>query len=100
MGGGTSDHRPRSCPSWCLPSAARAGAWSAMKQSASAATERAPAKILLWLALTRGNMAQFADIADFIDHNPEWPAQDVLRQRAEEAMEGVPDAVLQPYFQK
>ena len=80
--------------------AARAGAWSAMKQSASAATERAPAKILLWLELTRGNMAQFADIADFIDHNPEWPAQDVLRQRAEEAMEGVPDAVLQPYFQK
>src|SRR5258708_32049284 len=80
--------------------AARARAWSAMKRSAAAATERAPAKILLWLELTRGNLARFADIADFIDHNPEWPAQDVLRHRAEEAMEDVPDAVLQPYFQK
>src|SRR6266404_1766523 len=80
--------------------AARAGAWSAMKRSAAAATERAPAKILLWQELTRGNMAQFADIEDFIDHNPEWPAQDVLRHRAEEAMVGVPDAVLQSYFQK
>ena len=66
--------------------AARAGAWSAMKRSAAAATERAPAKVLLWLELTHGNMARFADIADFIDHNPEWPAQDVLRHRAEEAM--------------
>jgi soluble lytic murein transglycosylase len=79
---------------------AEARDWSAMKRSAAAATERAPAKILLRLELTRGNMARFADIADFIDHDPEWPAQDVLRHRAEEAMEDVPDAVLQPYFQK
>src|SRR5258708_52632 len=58
--------------------AARARAWSAMKRSAAAATERAPAKILLCLELTRANLARFADIAHFIDHPPPRPPQHLL----------------------
>jgi soluble lytic murein transglycosylase len=80
--------------------AARAGDWPAMERSAATAKERAPAKILLWLELTRGDTARFGDIADFIAQNPDWPAQEALRRRAEEAMADVPDAVLQSYFQK
>jgi soluble lytic murein transglycosylase len=80
--------------------AARAHDWSAMERDAAAAQERVPSKILLWLELTQGDTARFADIADFIDQNPEWPAQDVLRQRAEAAMKDVPDAVLLTYFRK
>ena len=55
-------------------------------------------KLALWLALTRGGTASFSDIAAFIAANPDWPAQTALRARAEEALAGVPDAVVRDWF--
>jgi soluble lytic murein transglycosylase len=79
---------------------ARANNWPAARQLAARASEKLPAKTLLWLELTRSNTAAFADIVTFADNNPDWPLQGVLRERAEEASAGVPDGVLLPYFQK
>jgi soluble lytic murein transglycosylase len=80
--------------------AARANAWPLAHQSAAQAQERLPAKILLWLELTRRPDASFADIVDFADHNPDWPGLAALRQRAEERSTEISDAVLLPYFRK
>lgn len=45
------------------------------------------AKAIQWLDLRRpGTTARFPEIAAFIDANPDWPEQTVLRRRAEEAM--------------
>jgi soluble lytic murein transglycosylase len=79
---------------------ARTNDWPAAQQLAARASEKLPAKILQWLALTRSNTAAFADIVAFADANPDWPLQSVLRERAEDASTGVPDGVLLPYFQK
>ena len=79
---------------------ARTNDWPAAQQLAAHASEKLPAKILQWLALTRSNTAAFADIVAFADANPDWPLQSVLRERAEDASADVPDGVLLPYFQK
>jgi peptidoglycan lytic transglycosylase len=80
--------------------AARAGDWAAAGLAADRAQERLPAKVLRWLELQRDRQAGFAEIVAFADANPDWPLISVLRQRAEEAADDVPDAVLLPYFRK
>jgi soluble lytic murein transglycosylase len=48
-----------------------------------------PAKILRWLDMTRpGSHASFAQLAAFVDANPEWPLRGNLRRRAEESLTG------------
>ncbi len=58
-------------------------------------------KVLTWQALSRGSTrASFAEIADFISQNPDWPGQLTLRQRAEEAIVGASDATVRDWFQR
>jgi soluble lytic murein transglycosylase len=58
-------------------------------------------KLVTWMALSRGtSSAGFAEIAEFITQNPDWPGQVSLRQRAEEAIAGVSDATLKEWFQR
>ena len=54
-----------------------------------AATGHVPvaSKLITWLWLTRpGSPVTFNQLVDFIDHNPNWPAQDALQRRVEEAL--------------
>ncbi len=58
-------------------------------------------KVLTWQALSRGSTgATFAEIADFITQNPEWPGQLTLRQRAEETIVGASDATVRDWFHR
>jgi soluble lytic murein transglycosylase len=58
-------------------------------------------KVLTWQAISRGaSGASFAEIADFITRNPDWPGQTTLRQRAEEAIGGASDASVRDWFQR
>jgi len=70
-------------------------------RQASQAKDPLLRKLVTWMALTRGTSgAGFAEIAEFITQNPEWPGQVSLRQRAEEAIAGVSDATLKEWFQR
>ncbi len=79
--------------------AAKSGNWDAAWQNALQARDPLPQKVLRWLDFTRaGTGGKFADIAAFVQANPDWPRQKLLRQRAEEASAGVPDAQLAAWF--
>ncbi|MBV9522165.1 MAG: lytic transglycosylase domain-containing protein [Alphaproteobacteria bacterium] len=81
--------------------AAKAGNWSAAERDAAGAKEPLPRKVLRWLEYrTGGSGASFSEIADFVTSNPEWPGEKRLRQRAEEALGGVPDSVLRDWFRR
>src|SRR6266404_9994185 len=65
------------------------GDWNRAYASAPAVGDKLPLKIVRWLDYSRpGASGRFADIAEFIDKNPDWPRQKVLRRRAEEALNG------------
>lgn len=67
--------------------AATAGHWRQAHRHAKRAQKPLPAKVLHWMDMTRnGTRRSFRDIAAFIDENPDWPYQRLLRRRAEEAM--------------
>ena len=56
-----------------------------------------PAKILRWLDMTRaGTHASFAELAAFIEANPNWPLRGNILRRAEESLLGdePPDRVI------
>jgi soluble lytic murein transglycosylase len=80
--------------------AARSGDWNSAWRNAGAARDQTLAKVLRWLEITRGNGFRFSEIVEFADQNPDWPQQSLMRQRAEEAISGVPDGVLRRYFDK
>ncbi|TNE33808.1 MAG: hypothetical protein EP348_12185, partial [Alphaproteobacteria bacterium] len=67
--------------------AADDGKWEEARAIAAKARYRLPAKIIDWRWMTRfRTTASFDQITAFIRHNPDWPQQDVLRRRAEEAL--------------
>lgn len=79
--------------------AAKAGNFAAAEHDAKHAKDPLLGKVLLWLDLTRGNAgSRFSDITSFAINNPEWPGQLALRERAEEAIAGVPDSTLRDWF--
>lgn len=79
--------------------AAKSGDYVSAHRHAAQAKDQLLAKVLLWQGLKGGRTgASFSDITAFIKQNPEWPAQSALRQRAEEALSGVPDSVLRDWF--
>jgi soluble lytic murein transglycosylase len=80
--------------------AAHASDWTAARQIAASATERLPEKVLEWLELTRSQGASFGGLVAFVDANPDWPFQRLLRERAEDASRDVPDELLLEYFQR
>jgi soluble lytic murein transglycosylase len=79
--------------------AAKAGDYVSAQRQAAQAKDPLLAKVILWQALKGGRTgASFSEITAFIKQNPDWPAQSALRQRAEEALTGVPDATVRDWF--
>ncbi|HYM32788.1 MAG TPA: hypothetical protein VEU47_15915, partial [Candidatus Cybelea sp.] len=58
-------------------------------------------KLLSWLWITRAESpVNFQLVADFLEQNPTWPAQDMMERRAEQALaEEAPDSKVLAWFQ-
>jgi soluble lytic murein transglycosylase len=81
--------------------AAQSGDWTRAYTSASAITDPLPIKMLHWMDYARpGAPGRFPDISEFIEHNPDWPAQKALRKHAEEALAGESDTVAADWFKR
>lgn len=79
--------------------AAKRGAWPEAFHLAAGAHDQLLAAVLHWLRYKQqGSGESFADIAAFVNAHPTWPAQNLLRQRAEEAIATATDAQLAPWF--
>jgi soluble lytic murein transglycosylase len=78
---------------------ARGGDFGPAWRRADEAQDPLLRKVLRWIELTRGG-GSFAQVTEFIDQNPDWPSQLALRQRAEEAISGAPDATARAWLQK
>jgi len=67
--------------------AGRAGEWSQAYAQALQTKDPLSLKIVRWLDYSRSIAGgRFAEIAEFISNNRDWPHQKALRQRAEEAL--------------
>jgi soluble lytic murein transglycosylase len=74
--------------------AADADNWTEAYADASRTKDPFPSKMLHWLDYARpGAPGSFAEIAAFIEANPDWPGQQALRAHAEEALAGEPDSM-------
>ena len=81
--------------------AAQSGDWTRAYVGASTITEPLPMKMLRWMEYARpGAPGRFPDISEFIEQNPDWPAQKALRKHAEEALAGESDAVAADWFKR
>jgi soluble lytic murein transglycosylase len=81
--------------------AAQSGDWTRAYAGAAAVGDPLPLKIVRWLDYSRpGAPGRFADIAEFIEKNPDWPRQKALRRHAEEALIGESDAVAADWFRR
>ncbi|MBI4183809.1 MAG: lytic transglycosylase domain-containing protein [Proteobacteria bacterium] len=68
--------------------AVESGRWGKALDLAEGAGDPLPAKFIRWLYLAEaGSGASFAEITAFLAANPDWPGQDELRRRAEEAID-------------
>lgn len=72
------------------------------RAQALAARDPALVKLIRWMELRRaGSRTSFADIAQFLATNPDWPGRSALRLRAEEAMPAdLPDAEVIAWFRR
>jgi soluble lytic murein transglycosylase len=74
--------------------AAQGGDWSRAYTDAAMIKDPLPLKMLRWLDYASpGAPGRFADIADFIEKNRDWPHQNPLRKHVEEALSGETDAI-------
>jgi soluble lytic murein transglycosylase len=81
--------------------AAQSGDWIRAYSDASSIPDPLPAKMLHWMDYARpGAPGRFPDISEFIEQNPDWPAQKALRKHAEEALAGESDAVAADWFKR
>jgi soluble lytic murein transglycosylase len=81
--------------------AARAGDWPQAYAKASQAGDGVLLKIVRWLDFTRPTPGgRFAELAAFIDQNPDWPLQKKLQRRAEEALIGENDEVAADWLKR
>jgi soluble lytic murein transglycosylase len=81
--------------------AARSGDWPQAYAAASRSTNPLPSKIVHWLDYTRSSPGgRFGDIAFFIEQNPDWPGQKLLRRQAEAALVGESDETAGPWLKK
>src|SRR5438876_1474192 len=66
--------------------ASRTGDWAQAYFRAGQSKDGLSLKIIRWLDYTRPTPSgRFADVAGFINQNPDWPRQKKLQRRAEEA---------------
>jgi len=72
--------------------AARSGDWNQAYTQAGQSADPVVQKVVRWLDYTRSNPGgRFAEIASFIEQNPDWPLRKTLLRRAEEALAGESD---------
>jgi soluble lytic murein transglycosylase len=73
--------------------AAQANQWDQVWPLTKGAADQFPAKLLLWVELTRGGPeVRFDQIRDFLVRNPGWPGRMVLRRHAEQMLKDQSDA--------
>ncbi|MFZ2006555.1 MAG: lytic transglycosylase domain-containing protein [Stellaceae bacterium] len=81
--------------------AARAGDWPQAYAAAGRATNPLPSKIVRWLDFTRSNITgRFSDISQFVEQNPDWPSQKILRRQAEQALASESDDVAAAWLKR
>ena len=81
--------------------ASRTGDWPQAYAAAGRSASPLPMKIVRWLDYTRSNVAgRFSDIAAFIEQNPDWPSQKILRRHAEEALGTESDEVAAAWLKR
>ena len=72
--------------------AARGGEWPRAYAEAGQSKDPVVQKVVRWLDYTRSSPGgRFAEIAGFIEQNPDWPLRKTLLRRAEEALVGESD---------
>jgi soluble lytic murein transglycosylase len=81
--------------------AAQAGDWGRAYADAAPIKDPLPLKMLRWLDYASpGAPGRFAEIADFIEKNPDWPHQKALCKHAEEALSGETDMVAADWLKR
>src|SRR5438132_13202505 len=81
--------------------AARGGDWNQAYAKAGQSSDALALKLVRWLDYTRSSPGgRFAEIASFVDQNPDWPLQKTLRRRAEEAMASEGDDIAADWFKR
>jgi soluble lytic murein transglycosylase len=80
--------------------AADAGRWDEVRRLSTQGREALANKVLRWLELQQPRSGvSFEDLAAFIDANPDWPMQDILMRRAEEALvDRTDDSIVLAWF--
>jgi soluble lytic murein transglycosylase len=77
------------------------GQWSEAEAEAAGADDRLPLKLIQWLDFQRPQAGHdFAEIAGFVDANPDWPSLSVLRVRAEAVAGEAPDDAVGPWLDR
>lgn len=78
------------------------GAWGAARTAAATAGDPLLSKVLTWRWLQdQDGGASFAEIARFIDENPDWPGLSQLRLQAERAMPvGLPASEIAAWYDR
>src|SRR5215207_6733119 len=80
---------------------ARGGDWAKAYAQAGQSKDPLALKLVRWLDYTRGSPGgRFAEIAGFIDQNPDWPLQKTLKKRAEAALAGESDDAAAGWFKR
>lgn len=81
--------------------AARGGDWSQAYAAAGRSGDPLPLKIVRWLDYTRSNVTgRFSDLAAFVEKNPDWPGQKILRRQAEQALASESDDAASAWFKR
>lgn len=81
--------------------AAQRGDWSRAYTELTTATDPLMIKMVRWMECAHpGAAGSFPEIAEFIEKNPDWPAQTALRRHAEEALAGESDTVAAEWFKR
>jgi soluble lytic murein transglycosylase len=71
--------------------AVRADHWTEAQVAAARFADPVAEKLVLYLRLRAPGAATAAEIADFMQRNPDWPAQAMLERRRQEAIATEPD---------
>jgi soluble lytic murein transglycosylase len=71
--------------------AVRADRWAEAQADAARYADPVAAKLVLYMRLRAPGAATASEIADFMQRNPDWPAQAILERRRQEAIASDPD---------
>ncbi len=71
--------------------AVKADRWADAQAEAAGFADPVAEKLVLYLRLRAPGAATASEIADFMQRNPDWPAQALLERRRQEAMASDPD---------